>query len=693
MVINVATFSYGIAAAAFFFLAMLLLTVWRGRIHGKALAVTCLATALWAAATAAEVASGKPLTLVTQLLEIVRNAGWFILLLLLMSPAKPASIGDFLGSKPAAQAITMLFVVLFIATICAYLQMDFAIGLMALISGAAGRVLLAVVGMLLVEQLFRRTPPDERWAIKFACLGIGGLFAYDFYLYSDAMLFRRVNAEIWSARGVANALTVPLLLISTARDPRWSFGIAVSRRALFHSVALFGSAIYLLTMAAAGYYLRYAGGDWGAVVQLGFLFGAVILLIATLFSGAFRSRLKVFISKHFYHYNYDYREEWIRFTRTLSESGPGVGERAIKSIAELVESPGGALFVHRGSGNCEAIAGWNLTLNCGSDADNEVLCRFLERTQWVVDMHEHDQSPGRYEGLVMPEWVRTSPRTWLLVPLILHGKLFGFVVLLQSRSSINLNWEVLDLLKIAGSQAASYLAQHEAANALVVARQFESFNRMSTFMVHDLKNLVSQLSLMLANAEKHKDKPEFQEDMLGTVEHSIQKMKMLLHKLSRSTSLETPSPISVGSLLRLAVGAKSAFEPKPALELPHDDAVVFANDARLERVIGHLIQNAIEAAPRNGSVTVRLRVQEDQAVIEVADNGPGMSEAFIRDRLFKPFESTKSAGMGIGVFETREYMSEIGGKLEVMSRPSIGTTFRMLLPLHQDGAQTILNAA
>ena len=189
----------------------------------------------------------------------------------------------------------------------------------------AARVGMAVLGMLLVEQLYRNKPEQERWAIKFACLGIGGMFAYDFYLYSDAMLFHEINPDIWAARGVVNALTVPLIAVSVARSTSWSSELAVSRRVMFHSAALFGSAIYLLAMGSAGYYLRYFGGSWGSVMQVTFLFGALMLLVGILFSGTFRSWLKVFISKHFYSYNYDYREEWLRFTAHPVEARPGPG--------------------------------------------------------------------------------------------------------------------------------------------------------------------------------------------------------------------------------------------------------------------------------------------------------------------------------------------------------------------------------
>jgi putative PEP-CTERM system histidine kinase len=206
---------------------------------------------------------------------------------------------------------------------------------------------------------------------------------------------------------------------------------------------------------------------------------------------------------------------------------------------------------------------------------------------------------------------------------------------------------------------------------------------MSTFIVHDLKNLVSQLSLLLSNAEKHKDNPEFQIDMLDTLDYSVEKMKLLLHKLSRGSSIEHPAPLSIDKLLRQTLALKSVVEPKPELEIPDPGLMVVANWDRLERVIGHMIQNAVEATPKDGKVIIRISKQGAFVVVEIKDTGEGMSDGFIRERLFKPFESTKSAGMGIGMFESREYIHELGGQIEVSSRQTAGTTFRVILPFHR----------
>ncbi len=675
--------SYSFAALAFFGLALLLVTSWQGRLHGAALTAACVLTAAWAAASALTALYGPALVPPAAVLEILRGAAWSLFLLSVLGKLRRGA-ESAQATNILAAGIGVFYLVMCGATVYLYVEPDFAKGIGGFATVVVGRIAIAVLNMFLVEQLYRNTVQEARWAIKFACLGIGGLFAYDFYLYSDAMLFRHISAEIWSARGVVDALTVPLIAISAARNPRWSTGISVSRTMLFHSAAVFGSAIYLLTMAAAGYYLRLFGGTWGTVMQVAFLFGAGILLFTALFSGSVRAWLKVFISKHFYSYRYDYRDEWIRFTRALSDAGPGLNERTVQAIAKLMESPSGALYIRRDeAGCCEPVTHWNMKATHETEPLQGTLCRYLENTQWVIDLQEMQSYPEKYEGLTLPLWLTEMKNAWLVVPLLLERQLFGFVLLGPSRSRIKLNWEAIDLLKIAGMQAASHLAQRETQNALMVARQFESYTRMSTFLVHDLKNLIAQLSLMLANAERHKDNPAFQEDMLETVDLSVQKMKLMLQRLSRGPAIESPAPVPLADLLRQAVQLKSAGEPKPELRIETLDAVVLADPSRLERVLGHLIQNAIEATPRNGSVTVCLRRQGDNAVVEVQDTGHGMTEEFIRDKLFRPFESTKAAGMGIGAFESRTYIRLLGGDIDVHSAPSAGTTFRVALPVHQ----------
>jgi len=680
---STAAFSYASAALAFLFFCLLLLTVWRERPHGLMLGAASAVTALWGAVMAWN-ALGQLPTVVVHGAELLRDAAWSAALLVLLGHLRPAA-----GQRRSRTlvVISAFYLLLALGTLAGpWLPalIDFHVTVV-------GRLGLAVLGMLLVEQLYRNRGVQERWAIKFACLGIGAMFAYDFYMYSDTLLFRDLSEELWAARGGVNALTAPLIALSLARSTSWPTQIAVSRRMLFHSAALVGSAIYLLAMSSAAYYLRFVGGTWGSLMQMVFLFGAIVLLAGVLFSGTFRAWLKVFIAKHFYRYNYDYREEWLAFTRTLSQQGPGLGERSISALGALVESPGGALWIRRDAGPYEAAAHWHATPPALPEPADSPFCQFMEQKQWLVDLDEYARDQTLYGEMVIPEWLHSFPRAWLVVPLLLHGRLFGFVVLQQARSAVNLNWEVRDLLKIAGTQAASYLAQQETDSALMLARQFDSFNRLSTFVVHDLKNLVAQLSLMMSNAEKHRDNPEFQRDMMETVDLSVQKMKLMLQKLSRTASPERASPLEIGPLLAQAVALKAAFEPRPLLEIGPQGLRVLAEAERLERVLGHLIQNAIEATPRDGRVTVRLSRAGESVQIEVSDTGCGMSEEFIRERLFKPFDSTKSAGMGIGAFESREYIHQLGGQLQVRSQLDQGTTFTVSLPLYRQ--QSIEQAA
>ncbi|WP_426173149.1 XrtA/PEP-CTERM system histidine kinase PrsK [Massilia sp. TWR1-2-2] len=692
---TIASFSYATAALAFLLLSVLLSTTWRGRAHGRVLALAAAITAGSNALLAWEALHPIQWSVATDSVEILRNGAWSGFLIILLGHFEDKDSRLPFRLRPSLALIIAFYVLYFGATALGYFRLELT-SEFGLMPGVAGRMGIAVLGMLLVEQLYRNKPEQERWAIKFACLGIGAMFAYDFYLYSDAMLFHQVNADIWAARGAVNALTVPLIAVSVVRSASWSAELAVSRRVMFHSAALFGSAIYLLTMGSAGYYLRYFGGSWGTVMQVTFLFGAVILLVGILFSGTFRAWLRVFISKHFYSYNYDYREEWLRFTSTLSKPGPGLGDRAVQAVGALVESSAGLMWIRQESGLFEPAASWQVALAQVSEPGDSPFCQFLDNKEWVVDLQEYEEWPSKYDDVAMPAWLQAYPRGWLVVPLMMQGRLFGFMLLMQPRSAIKLNWEVIDLLKIAGNQAASYLAQYEAANALMVARQFESFNRMSTFVVHDLKNLVSQLSLMMSNAERHKHNPEFQNDMIETVNFSVQKMKLLLQKLSRTVTPENPVALPIERLLRQAVASKGGFEPQPVLTVADAGLTVRADWERLERVVGHLIQNAIEATARDGRVEIGLARRGDSVLIRITDNGEGMSEDFIRERLFKPFESTKSAGMGIGAFESQEYIEELGGTLEVTSEQGRGSTFTIILPLlkqERQEAHTINQAA
>ncbi|MGG7054695.1 XrtA/PEP-CTERM system histidine kinase PrsK [Nitrosomonas sp. ANs5] len=680
--------SYASAAIAFLLLSILLLTSWRGRLYGLLLAVASFTSALWAGTIAGLAHWEMANPVLVEALEILRNAVLTAFLVILLGPFQTRETHTTSPKiRPTIIAVVLFYFACLIQALFFGPVVDMAPDAAASLHYVfLTKVVMAIIGMILIEQYYRNTPQERRWGVKFICLGIGGLFVYDFYLYSDALLFRKINLDVWVARGWINALTVPLIAFSAARNPKWTVGIAVSRHILFYSSALFGAAVYLLLMAAVGYYLRFSGGSWGTVLQLIFLFGAIVLLIIVLFSGTTRSWLRVFISKHFFSYNYDYREEWLRFTRTLSEEKTELRVRVIAALAQLVESPAGGLWFKSEHGFYRPIARWNIPDIAECVGAGSRFCQFMQENAWVIDLQQHDSDSQKYAAMILPDWLPAIPKARWVIPLILHGELLGFVVLTEPRSHVDFNWEVRDLLKVAGSQAASYLAQYETDQALSMARQFESFNRISTFVVHDIKNLISQLSLLLINAEKHKNNPEFQQDMIETIALSVNKMKRMLEKLSNGNRVDNINRLPLAEILQQIVHSKSFFEPRPGLVIDETALNVRADQVRLERVLGHLVQNAIEATPKDGQVAIRLKQKDEWAVIEIEDTGHGMDEQFIRDKLFQPFESTKTAGMGIGVFESKEYVEELGGKLHVSSQVGQGSIFSVMLPICRDAS-------
>jgi putative PEP-CTERM system histidine kinase len=677
MLATAAMASHAVGALAFTVLAVLIRLHARRNREGPPLFVPTAATALWLVALTLQSALGAGQELAA-LLELARNAAWFWFLVHSLRLLKPEA-----ALSPWLRQIIRGVALLWLLTLSLQtLQLVWPGPTLAFVGHTMLPALLAVAGMVLVEQFYRNARTQDRWGIKFLCLALGGMFAYDFYLYSEGMLFRHLTPEVWAARGGVNALLAPLIWLSFSRLTQF-LPVSISHRMVFHTVTLVGAGVYLLLMAAAGYYIRLIGGEWGQVLQYAFLFGAGVLLMVVVFSGSARARLKVFLSKHFFRYRYDYREEWLRFTRLLTTGNPGqqVCERSIEAIARLVESPAGVLWLKKEDGAFHRAAYWNWSDLNGTLPADAPLVHFLESRQWVLNLDEYRADPSSLEEADPPAWIAENPRAWLLIPMLWHDRLLGFMVLEHSLGKVHFDWEVSDLLKTAARQASTNLAQMLAAEALTVARQFESFNRAAAFVVHDIKNLVAQLSLLLANAQKHRHKPEFQEDMLATIESSVARMNRMLAKLAERQEGASNGQVALAELLHDVVEAKKGYSLKPELEIVDAELTVVADRDKLARVLGHLVQNAIEATPYTGRVGVKLWRDGAHACILVEDTGTGMDAAFIRDRLFRPFVSTKGTGMGVGAYECKEYIQGLGGDISVDSAPGRGSRFTVRIPL------------
>lgn len=685
--ISLAVWGFGLVGLSYSAFALHLLKLGYLREHqdsrAKPVFVAVALSALWGWLGLAFLLTGATVFIVAgSLVDLLRYGGWFVFLLLLFRPNQTEKYPSGMVRLIPVAALLFFF------GLFAHAYATLALGAF----GDPARLLLLssmvlpLFGLVLLEQVFRNLPEDSLWNVKPLCLGLGGAFLFDLYLYSQAVLFNQLDRDALSIRGAVHALMVPLLVLSTTRRSDWIARIRISRRAAFHSATLVIAGVYLLFISGVGYYVRYFGGDWGRALQLGLVFLGLIFLSVLALSATVRARLRVFLGKHFFRYRYDYREEWLRFTQTLSvqNSPQEMGQQVIRGLADMLESPAGGLWLKtKDETSFTQTARWNLARVADQEDASSSMCQFMMNSGWVINLEEYRSFPRRYGQLTLPSWLQKIEQAWLIVPLAVGDQLIGFVLLASARTPMDVNWEVNDLLKTAGTQAAGFLAQMQATEALLESRKFDAFNRMSAFVVHDLKNIVTQLSLMLKNAKRLHDNPEFQQDMLLTVENALDRMRQLMLQLREGA---TPAGAAVGvdlagivrRIQSVAQGRGRVIDVKrlePVMTRGHEE--------RLERIIGHVVQNAFDATEPSGNVWLKLGRQGSQALIEVGDTGQGMSQEFIRGRLFKPFQTTKQSGMGIGAYESFQYVQELGGKIEVESELNKGTTVTIFLPMFE----------
>jgi putative PEP-CTERM system histidine kinase len=706
LILSLGALTYGLAAAGFLVLTILLLTSWEGRAAGVRLIVASAVTSIWAvllALSADYIAVAAPITLLS---EFLRYGAWFFVL-----SGLTQSVGIATCLSRLAHAAWIGSVVVLVAA-PVLIGIGVPVPPPAALLASAG-LLLALLGLLMLEQIYRNSRESGRYALKFLVIGLGLAFAYDLFLFSQAHLLRGIEPATWQARGLVTALTVPLIAIAARRNPQWSLNLFVSRHVIFYSASFLVVGIYLLLMAAGGYWVRIHGGAWGGVAQLVFVAGAAAVLLAVISSGSLRRRLRVFVSQHFYRNKYDYRIEWLRFVQTLSTPIEGVDarENAVSAMAQAINSPSGVLYLcNEDSETVLPVTSWP-----SSEIDTrqypvlrfqDELIAFLHDRQWVIDLVELRATPDAYGNLSVPEaWSRApaqqSARNRLIVPLIHVDALIGLVVLASPPPPFQPNYEDRDLLKTMGRHVAVHLAQYDADRRLAESRQFETYHRLTAFVMHDLRNLAAQLALIVSNAEQHKRNPEFVDDAIGTIANSTERMQRLIDQLQRRESHGATRRVSVAEVARRACERCSSRRPQPSCGGIKEEAWVEADPERLTMIVEHVIRNAQDATPEEGAVVLSVALDGSDRAAEtaapigetsqlrvptvaltVSDSGCGMSAEFISERLFKPFDSTKgSKGMGIGAYQVREYVKSLGGRVDVASEVEQGTRMTLRIPL------------
>lgn len=690
--------SFAVAAASYLVLACFFVlswkgrgTAWKGRTAGLALVVAAAVTGLWAGAEAwAEAADGP--ALVADLLSIGRSWMWLAVAYLVL---RLLSSSDRL--KPHQDPLLIALVGLVAISLLA------VVGTHALILSDTARadlrfaahLGLSVFGLVLIENLYQTARGGAIWAVKHLLIGLGALFAFDLFMYADALLLKRASDVTQAAQPLVAVLVVPLLLVAAARLRDFNIRVHVTRRVAVHTAALVSCGVYLLAAAAVAMMLRRFDLTWGPTLQVVFLVGALVVLAVLLSSAQARAHGRHFIERNFFSFAYDYREEWLKLVRIMSDSGQpsSLAERAIRASAEIFHCRAGALLLRRPEDGKLHPAGfwhWPRPADLGPPPAALLERVSIERPAVELRLNQrlHDDDAAEAASRA---WLSHFKEPWILTGLHVHGRLIGVVLIGRPMLSRRLGWEDYDLLSVLASQIGSYLAVEQMTRQLAEAQRFEQVSRRFSFVAHDLKNLITQLSIIVDQAQRHADNPEFFQDALTTVGESVEKMRtMVLRLRERSADDEVQEPVDLAALLKEQAASAGRRDARVTCRLEAEDLVVLAERDQLNSILQNLIDNACEAqGGQDAEVEIALARSGDTAVVEVSDDGPGMSARFIEDELFSPFSSTKPDGFGIGMYQCRLSAERWGGSIEVHSKVGRGTTVRLMLPVRPSSADLV----
>lgn len=667
-----AAIGYLLSFAAYAALVVRISRLTAPRLVLRALWIAGASMVLWSAAQYLCIADRLSSARVVAAVDWLRGLAWLTVLLLSLVEVRGfAAERQLPRDKRVSGVIFVVLVAAFVAVASAGSRWDF-------LNDWLGLALAASI-LLACEQILRHSRPSHGSLPSHAAITVGGLYIVE--------LIKGIPVEPISANlsgfmlvqgWVSAVFALPLLVALRSamapmqREPeiqpfvfRWF--LALSLTAVF------------LTVLTANFYVQSLGGSWPSAFRAVLVAGFACLAGVLAVSPALRGQLRVFLTKSFLRYKYDYRKEWLRFIGTLSETGlDHLPSTSVQAIARIVNSPAGVVWVFDAdSRRYTPIGTWQHALPLAKtfSPDNS-LVRFMVERQWVIDLTEKQRHPAMYGDLELDSWFEEQDKWWIIVPMLLGSELYGFVALMRGGALSTLNFEDHDLLRTVGRHVATHLKQAESDRQLSEAQQFSAYHRLSAFLMHDLNNLAAQLSLVVKNAEKHRRDPKFIDDMIATVAHSVSRMNRVMEQLSDATGRSRKQEVDVVSVLKRAVSLSTPRQPRPSFRSNVKKATALADPERLCGVLEHLIRNAQDATDDGGSVDIQVDSSGTTATIRITDTGCGMSEDFISERLFRPFDSTKgSQSMGIGAYQAREYIRSLGGQLDVESTPGVGTTF------------------
>ena len=524
----------------------------------------------------------------------------------------------------------------------------------------------------------------HRWKLRYLNLAGTLLFGFAVIHHAYGLLMGQHAMTLVILQPVILALSSVMVGIATLRNKANKLAINLSREFVFRSGMLFAVGIYLTLTGLAGYYVTLFDGQWVEVVAALIVTLSLLGLAILIGSAPVRRYLRVLITRNLYEYKYDYRDEWLTVTRELSTPNldASLPERAINIMGELVNSTGGTAWWRSDSQVLLPLAqvqsDWRDPLSAQTSA---ALLEFFRERPWIIDLREFADDADAYPDLVLGNDVTGLANARFIIPLLVENEAMGVIVLREPVIDLHLMWEDYDILKVVARQAAGVIALRQADQTIAESKRLHAYNQLSAFLAHDLKTVTSQLSLLLENAEKHKDNPAFIDDMLGTTSNAVRRMNRLLAQLRRQEQV-TPDRLDLTQALEKVVHRFSTQRPSPVLVDQLDGVPVVIDADQFDSALGHIVQNAIDATPDDGEVEIAASVADNWVNVFVRDSGCGMSQWFVEQELFQPFQSTKGVtGMSIGVYQAREMIRAVGGDLLARSTEGEGTEFRFLLPV------------
>ncbi|MBA6336405.1 PEP-CTERM system histidine kinase PrsK [Colwellia sp. BRX8-7] len=668
-------FGYSLASAAYFVFALLIFAARNKTSLARWVLVSVLVTVIANVVAALQIQIGFSLQW-AMLADGIKVACWSLLILLCNTEQR--SFRAIIANSHIRQYIkvwTILMVACWLASVLLHYSYEYLFLLF---------IVLNLWSLVLLEQLYRSADSQVRWAIWPMVIALASVAIFDFVLYAQATMVDGIDFDFWFSRGFISLIVVPLLLISTRRIRNGAVRIFVSRHVVFYSSMLMIAGIYLLVMAFAGYVINYIGGEWGSVVSIGFLMLSALVLVALLITESLRRKLKVFIAKNFFANKYEYRDEWLNLIGKIeTTNAESYYQMATQIMMSKVDAYAGAILKKVTGQRFSVQYSEKLLLD---DTFNQQLVEcslFCQRQGWIIDIEEYRQTPTVYPGLSLDLSLFDTKSIRIIVPIFIGKAFYGMFILAGKNEVKQLNWEDRDLLFAISKQLGNFVSLHEANDKLAESKQFDAFNRMSAFLVHDLKNVQAQLALITSNAEKHRDNPEFIADVFETVESATERLSKVLSQLRNKQAAQSKSElVDISAIINSVIEQRNIELPKVTFDKINHCEMAIDNET-FHSVLNHLIQNAQEATSKDGWVKVELTQIENHIGIKISDNGCGMSADFINNRLFKPFDTTKgNAGMGIGVFEAKQFVEGIAGIIKVESIENKGTVFIIDLPIN-----------